>query len=155
MSLNNIAQRHGRQLVEDFLCNSTNGTNYPGMLAELYNNSGVLTAKNHALAGGSAMPMFFLEDSLQGVEPDTAYTSGRSARVGTFQSGDLVAAMVASGETISKASKLESAGNGKLRVMTSAGSSYLSEDSWIASVETCSASPVTLGADTLVLVRIR
>ena len=138
-------------VVEDFICS---GTPYPGMLCELYNNSGVVTARAHSgSAAASASSRIFLEDSLNGVLPSTAYTAAAQARVGTFRSGDKAVLLVANGEAITYMTKLEHAGSGKFRAMASAASSYLSEDSWIASVDEVGLT--TASGDTLVRCRFK
>ena len=70
-----------------------------------------------------------------------------------MQRGDKVALLIASGQTVLIGSKIESNGSGLGRVMSSAASSYLSEDSQVAVA--AEASGGALGADTLILCRIK
>ena len=76
------------------------GTPLPGHLLEFVNSSGVKKVQVHSVAGGNAAPIFAMEDELQGRGIATAYTAGTNCMVRTFQSGDLVAARVATAQTL-------------------------------------------------------
>ena len=90
------------------------GTPLPGMLLERTNAS-TPTAKAHATAGGSANRHFALEDENQGGEITTAYTSGAQMLTAVFRPGDEVYALLADGESVAIADKVESNGDGYLR----------------------------------------
>jgi len=88
----------------------------PGHLV-VVNGSGDLI--KHATAGGATPASFALEREEMGKTIDTAYAIGDTVKVGTFPPGTRVNALIASGQNISKGAKLESAGNGTLRVLGS------------------------------------
>lgn len=89
----------------------------PGMLLEL--TSTARTAQKHATEGGSAYALFALEDENQGKEISDAYSTGNEALCGWFKTGDKVNALLANGETAVIGSKLESKGDGYLKVVAS------------------------------------
>lgn len=100
------------------------GSITPGMLVELVPSSSTDQVRVHATAGGTAARMFALEDGAQGNTISDAYADGVHCRYATFGSGDEVNALLNDGENAVFGAKLESAGNGKLRVVvtdTSAG----------------------------------
>jgi len=86
----------------------------PGHLIERMSTGKV---RVHATAGGTASPMFALEDSIQGNGITTAYEAADRVQVGIFNSGDEVYAHLYNGETAVIGSKLESQGDGTLRVV--------------------------------------
>lgn len=88
----------------------------PGHLVVL-NGGGQLI--KHATAGASTMPTFALEREEMGKTIDTAYAISDTVKVGAFGPGTRVNALIASGQNITKGAKLESAGNGTLRVLGS------------------------------------
>lgn len=78
--------------------------------------------KAHATAGGNALPMFCLEDPYNGVTTaaaiDTDYDSGELTRYMFGQTGDVVYAFLADGQTVIKGDALESDGAGALKKHT-------------------------------------
>ena len=88
----------------------------PGFLLELNTSDKV---QKHATAGGSAYAMFALEDENQGKEISDAYTTDNECLFGMFRPGDEVNALLANGEDASVGNKLESNGDGYLRVVDS------------------------------------
>lgn len=94
----------------------------PGMLVELLSTGKI---QKHGTAGGSGVEKAFaLEDELQGKEITDAYTTNTLVQYAIFSPGDVVNALLADGENAAIGSKLESNGDGKLRVVdadTSAG----------------------------------
>lgn len=86
----------------------------PGMLLDIDSNG---KFKKHATAGGTAARMFALEDENQGNDIDDAYAAGNQALAGFFRGGNEVLALLANGETAVIGSKLESNGDGYLRVV--------------------------------------
>jgi len=86
----------------------------PGFLLELISTDKV---QKHATAGGSAYAMFALEDENQGKEIGDAYVTDNVCLFGMFSPGDEVNALLANGETADIGSKLESNGDGYLRVV--------------------------------------
>lgn len=93
----------------------------PGMLIYLKSDG---TFAKHATAGGSAYPLFALENDLVGKGVDDAYAADEAVQAGWFHSGQYVVARLANGETAVIGSELESNGDGYMRVKdadTSAG----------------------------------
>ena len=94
----------------------------PGHLVELMSTGKV---RVHATAGGAGVERAFaIEDDLQGNDIADAYATGAIVQYNIFRPGDEVYALLANGETAVIGSKLESAGDGTLRVVdadTSAG----------------------------------
>lgn len=86
----------------------------PGFLCELTSSN---TIQKHATAGGSACAMFALEDENRGKEIGDAYTAANVCLFAVFGPGDEVYALLANGETAVIGSKLESNGDGYLRVV--------------------------------------
>lgn len=84
----------------------------PGYLLEL-TSAGKVQA--HATAGGNVLPMFALEDELQGKGIDDAYAASDNVQVWVPYRGDMVYALLNDGENVAIGDFLESAGNGKLR----------------------------------------
>lgn len=87
---------------------------YPGMLVEI-NSSDKLQV--HSTAGGTAMALFVLEDENQGKEIGDVYTIANVCLAAAFGTGNEVLARLANGETAVIGSKLESNGDGYLRVV--------------------------------------
>lgn len=86
----------------------------PGYLAEIDSNGEV---QAHSTAGGSAQRRFALEDENQGKGISDDYAADTIVKCGVFKPGDEVYAKLADGETAVIGSKLESAGDGTLRVV--------------------------------------
>jgi hypothetical protein len=111
MAYNTIKVKKYLDIVEEF---TANATIYPGMLVEEM-STGKLRA--HATAAGNAIPMFALEDELQGNDIDDNYADGDQVKFRIFLPGDVVNARLATSQVIAKDSKLESAGSGLLRAL--------------------------------------
>ena len=86
----------------------------PGMLIELITAG---TVQAHSTAGGTAERFFALESEEQGEGVTDAYVDGEIAKTAVFAPGERVNALLANGETAVKGSKLESNGDGYLRVV--------------------------------------
>jgi len=86
----------------------------PGMLCELASTG---KGQAHSTAGGTAQKMFALEDELRGKGIGDAYTTDNMAQFGIFNPGDEVYALLANGEVTVVGSKLESNGDGYMRVV--------------------------------------
>jgi hypothetical protein len=84
----------------------------PGMLIE-EGSAGTVVAHNSA--GDTVLPMFALEDELQGNDIDDAYASGDPVQCWYPYRGDQVYALLKDGETIVVGDLLESAGDGYLQ----------------------------------------
>ena len=93
----------------------------PGHFVELMSTNKV---RVHATAGGAITPLIACEDSYSGGTIDTAYAASGRVFLAWLREGDEVQARLANGETAAIGSKLESYGDGTLRVVdtdTSAG----------------------------------
>lgn len=86
----------------------------PGHLVELMSTGKV---RAHAGAGLSAEKAFAVEDDLQGKDIADAYSTSDNVQYNIMLPGDEVYALLADGETAVIGSKLESAGDGTLRVV--------------------------------------
>lgn len=87
----------------------------PGNLIEL---SSAGKVQNHATAGGEVLPMFALEDELQGNGIEDAYASGDKVQCWVAQRGEIVYARLADGESVAIGDFLVSNGNGCLKKHT-------------------------------------
>lgn len=89
----------------------------PGHLIEI-TSATVDTVKVHATAGGASPQRAFAhEDDLQGKDIADAYATGANVLYGIYRAGDEVYALLANGENAAKGAKLESNGDGTLRVV--------------------------------------
>ena len=84
---------------------------YPGTLVELTTDGDV---KKHATAGGNVLPMFALEDELQGKGIDDAFAAGDLVQCWTPNRGDVVLAILADGQDVGEGTFLESNAAGYL-----------------------------------------
>ena len=112
MAKNTIKVKKYGDHVEEI---AAGGTITPGMLiAE--GSAGTVTV--HSSAGANALPMFALEDELQGNGVDDDYSSGDRVQCWYPYRGDQVYALLKDGETIVVGDLLESAGDGYLQKHT-------------------------------------
>ena len=84
----------------------------PGHLIEVMSTGKV---RVHANAGKDALPMFALEDELQGNGIDTAYAANNQVQCWFPYRGDQVYAILADGENVIIGDFLVSAGDGTLK----------------------------------------
>lgn len=85
----------------------------PGMLIERMSTNKV---RAHATAAGNVIPiMFALENEAEGETIDDAYAAADRVRIGIFNAGDEVYAILADGQTIAIGDPLESNGAGYLQ----------------------------------------
>src|SRR5574343_463793 len=84
----------------------------PGFLIELLSTDKV---RKHAGDDAFAIPLFALEDELQGKEYSEAYAAGDKVRCWRPRPGDQVLARLADGENVAIGDKLGSNGDGYLR----------------------------------------
>lgn len=89
----------------------------PGDLIEF---GGAADVQVHSTVGGAARRAFALENEPVGKGVDDAYAAGDTVQYGVFYPGAEVYARLSAGETCSKGDALESAGNGRLQVSSSA-----------------------------------
>lgn len=90
---------------------------YPGRMIEVTTADKV---QPHSGASSAAVPMFTLEDELQGNGIDDQYAADDPVMVWIPQRGDEVYAVLADGENVSIGDKLESDGAGGLQAGTTA-----------------------------------
>ena len=93
----------------------------PGMLIEL-TSAGKVQA--HSSAGGDALPMFALENELEGEGVNDEFAADDRIQCWIPYRGDIVYAILADGENASIGSFLESNGAGLLRVLQPDTESY-------------------------------
>lgn len=84
----------------------------PGHLVELIAAG---TVQKHATAGGNVLPMFALEDELQGKGITDAYAATDPVQVWTAVRGEEVYAILKNGQNVTIGTFLESAGGGELQ----------------------------------------
>jgi len=109
MAYNTIKIKKYADVVEEFVANAAIT---PGMLVEIMNTGKV---RKHATSGGNAVPMFALEDELQGKDIDDAYVAADQVQVWIAGRGDLVYALLADGQNVSIGDFLVSNGDGYLK----------------------------------------
>jgi len=85
----------------------------PGMLVEL--TPSAATIRKHATEGGNAVPMFALEDELQGKGLTDDYAAGDQVQVWIPNRGDIVYAQIEDEQSIAIGDFLESNGAGFLQ----------------------------------------
>lgn len=89
----------------------------PGHLVELYNNAGVHRYRKHSTAAGNTTPAVALDQPELNKAYDEAYATGDLIRVGVGKPGTTFWMHIASGQNIAFGDRLESAGNGTLRIL--------------------------------------
>lgn len=109
MAYNTVKVKKYSDVIEEI---EAGGTITPGMLLEL-DSSGEVIAHNSA--GENVLPMFALEDALQGDDIDDDYSSGDKVQCWIPYRGDIVYAILANGNDVSVGDFLESAGGGELQ----------------------------------------
>jgi len=112
MAKNTIKLKKYSDVIEEFVAGAAIT---PGMLVAL-NASGAVIP--HGEAAGNAIPMFALEDELQGKTIDDAYAAGDPVQVWVAGRGDIVNAIA--GAEIAAGDFLVSDGTGKLKPVDSA-----------------------------------
>lgn len=112
MAKNTIKLKKYSDVIEEFVAADEIT---PGMLLEL-NSDGEVAP--HSVAGGSAYPMFALEDELQGKTIDDDYAADDQVQVWLPGRGDIVNALV-SGVNVAVGDFLMSAGDGSLEKFAS------------------------------------
>jgi len=112
MSYNTIKLKKYSNVIEEILSTAVAIT--PGMLLELNATAGYVQA--HSTEGGNAIPMFALEDELQGKEISDQYAVSTLVQVWIPNRGDIVYAIVEDGTNIAIGDFLESNGVGFLQL---------------------------------------
>jgi len=88
----------------------------PGMLVEA--TAGAATIRAHSTDGGNAIPMFALEDAMQGNGIDDDYAAADRVQVWIAGRGDMVNALLRDEENVAIGDFLISDGVGRLREYT-------------------------------------
>jgi len=109
MAKNTIKLKKYSDVIEEFVAGVAI---IPGMLVTLNADGKVIP---HNLDGGNAIPMFALEDELQGKTIEDEYAIGNPVQVWVAGRGDIVYALANSGVTINVGDFLVSAGDGTLK----------------------------------------
>lgn len=109
MAYNTIKIKKYVDIIEEY---EANAAITPGMLIELMSTGKV---RAHATAEGNVLPMFALEDELQGNGIDDAYAAADRVQCWIPQRGEQVYAIVADGQNIAIGDWLASNGDGALR----------------------------------------
>jgi len=107
MAKNTIKLKKYSDVIEEFVAGAAIT---PGMLVTLNADGKVIP---HGEAAGNAIPMFALEDELQGKTIDDAYKAGAPVQVWVAGRGDIVNAIA--GAVINAGDFLVSDGTGKLK----------------------------------------
>jgi len=110
MAYNTIKIKKYSDVVEEFVANAAIT---PGHLIELMSTGKV---RAHASVEGNALPMFALEDELQGNGIDDAYDALDPVQCWIPGRGDIVNAILKDNVTAVIGSELSSAGDGTLQV---------------------------------------
>jgi len=128
MAYNTIKVKRYSNVVEEM---QANAAITPGMLIEEMSTGKV---RAHANAGQPALPMFALEDELQGGGIDDAYAADDRVQCWIPNRGDNVNALLANGQTAAIGSFLESNGDGYLRVYAASSEGVVEYPSSIVGV---------------------
>ena len=96
----------------------------PGHLVEVMSSGNL---RKHATADGNVLPMFAIEDEMQGKDIDTAYVTTDKVQVWIPTRGDIVNAILADEETVAVGDFLVSAGAGELKKFDAAASAAVIE----------------------------
>ena len=88
----------------------------PGMLIERYNSSGTALWRHHSTASVATAPAFALNQSMLNKGVNDTYGVGDLVQAAIGSPGSTFWARIASGQNIVTGAKLESAGDGTLKV---------------------------------------
>jgi hypothetical protein len=95
----------------------------PGMLIAQFNNGGIVRFHKHATAGGAGNTVA-MEQSMLNKTIDDAYAANDLVQAAIGAPGAAFYMIIASGANIAAGDLLESAGNGKLRALSSGVAIY-------------------------------
>jgi len=109
MAYHTIKLKNYSNVFEEY---EANAEIYPGHLVELMSTGKI---RKHASANSYAMPMFALEDYLQGKTVDDAYATGDQVQVWIPGRGDQVYARLQDAQNIAIGDALVSSGDGTLK----------------------------------------
>lgn len=114
MAYNTIKVKKYSDVIEEM---TAVGTITPGMLVEIDSNGEV---QAHSGEGEAVLPMFALEDELQGKSITDNYSADDKVQVWIPYRGDNVYALLAQGEDVAIGTLLVSNGDGTLKAYSSA-----------------------------------
>lgn len=109
---NTIKLKKYQDIIEEYAAASVIT---PGNLIELTSSG---TVQNHSTEGGNALPMFALEDELQGRGIEDDYAAADKVQCWVAQPGEIVYARLLDGESVAPGDFLESSGYGTLKKHT-------------------------------------
>lgn len=112
MAKNTIKIKKYSDVVEEM---KANAAITPGMLVEEMTTGNV---RAHATPSGNAIPMFALEDELQGKTIDDAFAENDQVQVWIPGRGDMVYGLLAQGQNVARGTFLVSNGDGYLAAVT-------------------------------------
>ena len=112
MAYNTIKIKKYLDIVEEY---EANAALFPGHLVELMSTGKI---RKHATSGGTVLPMFALEDELQGRGIEDDYAAADKVQCWVAQPGEIVYARLADGESVAPGDFLESASGGTLKKHT-------------------------------------
>jgi len=115
MAQNSIILKNYSNVFEEY---AAGGTIYPGMLLIMSAADTVVAHSDDAPAQG-CLPMFAVEDALQGKDINDTYVSGDQVKVWIPQRGDEVYAILEDGAHVEIGAFLESNGAGYLQAFSS------------------------------------
>jgi hypothetical protein len=90
----------------------------PGHLVDRFNNGGIIRWRKHATASIACVPAFATEHSMANKGVDDVYNANDLVEVSVCEAGAAVWAFIASGQNIVAGNKLESAGDGTLKIFS-------------------------------------
>lgn len=89
----------------------------PGHLVERFNSAGVIRFRKHATAGANTAQLVALNHAMANKGPDDAYAANDLVEVSAARGGAAYWMLIASGQNIAAGNRLESAGDGTLRIL--------------------------------------
>lgn len=89
----------------------------PGHLVERFNSGGTIRFRKHATAAADTARLVATEQSMLNLGVDDAYAAGDLMEVSALQGGATAWMLIASGQNIAAGNRLESAGDGTLRIL--------------------------------------
>ena len=91
----------------------------PGHLVERFNDSGTIKLRKHSTAGGLAQHLVALDQNMLNRGYDTDYAIGDLVEALVCPAGESVWMLIPSGQNIAGGDRLESVGDGTLRILAS------------------------------------
>lgn len=98
----------------------------PGHLVDRFNAAGIIRWRKHATAGVAVAPAVATDQSMLNKGVDDNYAIGDLVEVSILTKGAVAWMFIASGQNIAAGDKLESAGNGTLKIYATPGGALFS-----------------------------